>query len=94
MSRSGKVDGFIVLYSRVNDPVIDFLFSEELLDISLSENRHSTPTTRSILITITFWPDRKPPNISMHWATGDRISGVHKLRSFPQTEKQAIWQLF
>ena len=30
MSRSGKVDGFIVLYSRVNDPVIDFLFSEGL----------------------------------------------------------------
>ena len=31
MSRSGKVNGFIVLYSRVNDPVIDFLFSEGLL---------------------------------------------------------------
>ena len=33
MSRSGKVDGFIVLYSRVNDPVIDFLFSEGLIYI-------------------------------------------------------------
>ena len=33
MSRSGKVNGFIVLYSRVNDPVIDFLFSEGLLYI-------------------------------------------------------------
>lgn len=94
MSRSGKVDGFIVLYSRVNDPVIDFLFSEGLLYI-LSENRHSTRTTRSILITITFWPDRKPPNISMHWATGRSHIWVSIiLWSFPQTEKQAIWQLF
>ena len=27
MSRSGKVDGFIVLYSRKDDPIIDHLFS-------------------------------------------------------------------
>ena len=28
MSRSGKVDGFIVLYSKKEDPVIDYLFNE------------------------------------------------------------------
>lgn len=31
MSRSGKVDAFIVLYSRKDDPVIDYLFNEGLL---------------------------------------------------------------
>ena len=34
MSRSGKVDGFIVLYSRVNDSVIDFSFSVKDFSIS------------------------------------------------------------
>ena len=33
MSRSGKVDGFIVLYSKKEDPVIDYLFNEGLLYI-------------------------------------------------------------
>ena len=28
MSRSGKVDGFIILYSKKDDPVIDYLFNE------------------------------------------------------------------
>ncbi len=93
MSRSGKVDGFIVLYSRVNDPVIDFL---SVRDFSiLIENRHSTRTTPSILITTTFWLVRKPPNISMHWATGRSHIWVSIIPwSFPQTEKQAIWRLF
>lgn len=31
MTRSGQVDGFIVLYSRAQDPVIDYLYSEGLL---------------------------------------------------------------
>ena len=31
MSRSGKVDAFIVLYSRKDDPIIDYLFNEGLL---------------------------------------------------------------
>ena len=68
---------------------------EEILTAVRSMSRHSTRTTRSILITITFWPDRKPPNISMHWATGRSHIWVSIiLWSFPQTEKQAIWQLF
>lgn len=37
MSRSGKVDGFIVLYSRKDDPVIDFLFNEGLLYILIGK---------------------------------------------------------
>lgn len=31
MTRSGKVDGFIILYSRHQDPVIDYLYNEGLL---------------------------------------------------------------
>ena len=31
MSRTGKVDAFIVLYSRKDDPIIDYLFNEGLL---------------------------------------------------------------
>lgn len=31
MTRSGQADGFIVLYSRQNDPVIDFLYNEGFL---------------------------------------------------------------
>ncbi len=31
MTRSGQVDGFIVLYSRQKDPVIDYLYGEGLL---------------------------------------------------------------
>lgn len=45
MSRSGKVDGFIVLYSRVNDPVIDFLFSEGLLYILIGKPAQYTNHT-------------------------------------------------
>lgn len=28
MSRSGKVDGFIILYSKKDDPVIDYLLTK------------------------------------------------------------------
>ena len=45
MSRSGKVNGFIVLYSRVNDPVIDFLFSEGLLYILIGKPAQYTNHT-------------------------------------------------
>lgn len=45
MSRGGKVDGFIVLYSRVNDPVIDFLFNEGLLYILIGKPAQYTNHT-------------------------------------------------
>lgn len=45
MSRSGKVDGFIVLYSRINDPVIDFLFNEGLLYILIGKPAQYTNHT-------------------------------------------------
>ena len=31
MARSGQVDGFIVLYSRQDDPIADFLYNEGFL---------------------------------------------------------------
>lgn len=37
MSRSGKVDGFIILYSKKDDPVIDYLFNEDLLYILIGK---------------------------------------------------------
>ena len=37
MSRSGKVDGFIILYSKKEDPVIDYLFNEGLLYILIGK---------------------------------------------------------
>lgn len=45
MSRSGKVDGFIVLYSRKDDPVIDFLFNEGLLYILIGKATQYTNQT-------------------------------------------------
>ena len=89
MSRSGKVDGFIVLYSRVNDPVIDFLFSEGLLYILIGK------PAQYISIMTTFWPDRRQRSIFMLWATGRSLIWVSIIPwSFPQTAKQVIWQLF
>ena len=45
MSRSGKVDGFIVLYSRKDDPIIDYLFSEGLLYILIGKATQYTNQT-------------------------------------------------
>ena len=45
MSRSGKVDGFIVLYSKKEDPVIDYLFNEGLLYILIGKATQYTTQT-------------------------------------------------
>ena len=45
MSRSGKVDGFIVLYSRKDDSIIDYLFSEGLLYILIGKATQYTNQT-------------------------------------------------
>ena len=42
MSRSGKVDGFIILYSKKDDPVIDYLFNEGLLYILIGKATQNT----------------------------------------------------
>lgn len=45
MSRSGKVDGFIILYSKKDDPVIDYLFNEGLLYILIGKATRYTNQT-------------------------------------------------
>ena len=45
MSRSGKVDGFIILYSKKDDPVIDYLFNEGLLYILIGKETQYTNQT-------------------------------------------------
>ena len=45
MSRSGKVDGFIILYSKKDDPVIDYLFNECLLYILFGKATQYTNQT-------------------------------------------------
>ena len=45
MSRSGKVDGFIILYSKKGDPVIDYLFNEGLLYILIGKATQYTNQT-------------------------------------------------
>ena len=45
MSRSGKVDGFIILYSKRDDPVIDYLFNEGLLYILIGKATQYTNQT-------------------------------------------------
>lgn len=45
MVRSGKVDGFIVLYSRKDDAVIDYLFREGLLYILIGKATQYTNQT-------------------------------------------------
>ena len=45
MSKSGKVDGFIILYSKKEDPVIDYLFNEGLLYILIGKATQYTNQT-------------------------------------------------
>lgn len=45
MSRSGKVDGFIILYSKKEDSVIDYLFNEGLLYILIGKATQYTNQT-------------------------------------------------
>ena len=45
MSRNGKVDGFIILYSKKEDPVIDYLFNEGLLYILIGKATQYTNQT-------------------------------------------------
>lgn len=45
MSRSGKIDGFIILYSKKDDPVIDYLFNEGLLYILIGKATQYTNQT-------------------------------------------------
>ena len=45
MSRSGKVDGFIIMYSKKDDPVIDYLFNEGLLYILIGKATQYTNQT-------------------------------------------------
>lgn len=45
MSRSGKVDSFIILYSKKEDPVIDYLFNEGLLYILIGKATQYTNQT-------------------------------------------------
>lgn len=45
MSRSGKADGFIVLYSKQHDPIIDYLFNEGLLYILIGKPAQYTNHT-------------------------------------------------
>ena len=45
MSRSGKVDGIIILYSKKEDPVIDYLFNEGLLYILIGKATQYTNQT-------------------------------------------------
>lgn len=45
MSRSGKVDGFIILYPKKEDPVIDYLFNEGLLYILIGKATQYTNQT-------------------------------------------------
>lgn len=45
MSRSGKVDGFIILYSKKDDPIIDYLFNEGLLYILIGKATQYTNQT-------------------------------------------------
>ena len=45
MSRSGKVDGFIILYSKKEDPIIDYLFNEGLLYILIGKATQYTNQT-------------------------------------------------
>lgn len=65
MSRSGKVDGFIVLYSRKDDPIIDYLFSEGLLYILIGKATQYTNQTLYIDNDNLLAGEDATPNISI-----------------------------
>lgn len=45
MTRSGQVDGFIVLYSKADDPVINFLYNEGFLYVLIGKANQNTNQT-------------------------------------------------
>lgn len=45
MTRSGQVDGFIVLYSKADDPVINFLYSEGFLYVLIGKSNQNANQT-------------------------------------------------
>ena len=45
MTRSGQVDGFIVLYSKLDDPVIHYLYSEGYLYVLIGKANQNTNQT-------------------------------------------------
>lgn len=67
MSRSGKVDGFIVLYSRKDDPIIDYLFSEGLLYILVGKATQYTNQTLYIDNDNLLAGENGDPNISVNF---------------------------
>ena len=45
MTRSGQVDGFIVLYSKLDDPVINYLYNEGYLYVLIGKANQNTNQT-------------------------------------------------
>jgi len=45
MTRSGQVDGFIVLYSKADDPVINFLYNEGFLYVLIGKTNQNANQT-------------------------------------------------
>lgn len=45
MTKSGQVDGFIVLYSKTDDPVIQYLYNEGLLYVLIGKANQNTNQT-------------------------------------------------
>ena len=71
MARSGQVDGFIVLYSRQDDPIADFLYNEGFLYVLVGKAYTAeqmagcgpglTPSSDDFLCGyVASWPDEKP----------------------------------
>ena len=93
MSRSGKADGFIVLYSRVDDPVIDFLFNEGLLYILIGKPAQYTNHTIYIDNDNLLAGQEATEYLYAAWSQKDRLPWrLRILWSFPQIEKPVIWQ--
>ena len=69
-----RLTDLLFLYSRVNDPVIDFLFSEGLLYILIGKPAQYTNHTIYI-DNDNLLPDRRQRSIFMLWPPEDRLSG-------------------
>ena len=82
MSRSGKVDGFIVLYSKKEDPVIDYhLLTKVFYYILIGKATTVHQSERSILTMTICLPAGKQPNI--WYQLGHRRIRLSRFRQFP-----------
>ena len=68
MAKKGQAEGHIVLYSKEQDPVIDYLYDEGLLYVLIGK-AYRNVNRPSMWTMTTYWRAEKPRTTCLGWAT-------------------------